>query len=138
MLAAILDAAGKKYGLGGNLDGANAKPALDLLLEQPKDLYVLELSSFQLETTEALNAEVAVLLNVSMDHMDRYDDMDEYLVAKQRIFRGCKKVVINRSEPSSAPQNLDALPSIDFGFDRPGVNGLGLLQEGRSISRFSV
>ena len=130
MLAAILDAAGKKYGLGGNLDSASAKPALELLLEQPKDLYVLELSSFQLETTEALNAEVAVLLNVSMDHMDRYDDMDEYLVAKQRIFRGCKKVVINRSEPSSAPQNLDALPSIDFGFDRPGVNGLGLLQEG--------
>ena len=126
----FLDAAGKKYGLGGNLDSASAKPALDLLLEQPKDLYVLELSSFQLETTEALNAEVAVLLNVSMDHMDRYDDMDEYLVAKQRIFRGCKKVVINRSEPSSAPQNLDALPSIDFGFDRPGVNGLGLLQEG--------
>ena len=100
---------------------------------------MLELSSFQLETTEALNAEVAVLLNVSMDHMDRYDDMDEYLVAKQRIFRGCKKVVINRSEPSSAPQNLDALPSIDFGFDRPGVNGLGLLQEGKiNISLFSL
>ena len=42
---------------------------------------MLELSSFQLETTEALNAEVAVLLNVSMDHMDRYDDMNEYLIA---------------------------------------------------------
>ena len=130
MFAAILDAAGKKYGLGGNLDSASAKPALDLLLEQPKDLYVLELSSFQLETTEALNAEVAVLLNVSMDHMDRYDDMNEYLIAKQRIFRGCKKVVINRNEPHSTPQNRDSLPSIDFGFDRPGVNGLGLLQEG--------
>ena len=64
-----------------------------------------------------------------MDHMDRYDDMDEYLVAKQRIFRGCKKVVINRSEPPVL-RRTGRLPSIDFGFDRPGVNGLGLLQEG--------
>tara|TARA_B100001057_G_scaffold331247_1_gene331558 strand:- start:1267 stop:2622 length:1356 start_codon:yes stop_codon:yes gene_type:complete len=130
MLASILDAAGKNYGLGGNLDGAKAKPALDLLLEQPKDLYVLEVSSFQLETTESLNAEVAVLLNISMDHMDRYVDMDEYLGAKQRIFRGCKKVVINRDDPHSVPEHGLALPRIDFGLDRPGANGLGLQQEG--------
>lgn len=130
MLAAILDTAGKRYGMGGNLDGAHAKPALDLLLDQPKDLYVLEVSSFQLETTASLNAEVAVLLNISMDHMDRYVDMDEYLGAKQRVFRGCKKVVINRSEPQSAPKHGAALPSIDFGLDRPGINGLGLQQEG--------
>ena len=130
MLAAILDTAGKRYGMGGNLDGAHAKPALDLLLDQPKDLYVLEVSSFQLETTASLNAEVAALLNISMDHMDRYVDMDEYLGAKQRVFRGCKKVVINRSDPQSAPKHSAALPSIDFGLDRPGINGLGLQQEG--------
>jgi len=52
ILARILEKAGKKYGLGGNLDGTNFKPALDLLSEAPKDFYILELSSFQLETTE--------------------------------------------------------------------------------------
>jgi UDP-N-acetylmuramoylalanine--D-glutamate ligase len=128
MLTKILDKAGINYGLGGNLDGTNFKPALDLLQEARKDLYVLELSSFQLETTAELGAEVAVLLNLSEDHMDRYEDINEYHTAKQRIFKGCKKIVVNHDDSFSYPVETRDVPMWDFGFSRSGVNGLGLLE----------
>jgi UDP-N-acetylmuramoylalanine--D-glutamate ligase len=130
MLAAILKKAGKNFGLGGNLDGENFKPALDLLAEDEKELYLLELSSFQLETTESLGAEVATILNLSADHMDRYEGISDYHRAKQRIFRACKQLVVNRDDKDSYPaEEIDAAVW-DFGFGRPGVNGLGLLEEG--------
>ena len=129
ILAQIFENAGKKFGLGGNLDGINFKPALDLLSEEKKDYYVLELSSFQLETTENLGAEVAVILNLSADHMDRYENLEEYRQAKLRVFNGCKQLVINRDDSNSYPQSELSLPVWDFGFSRPGVNGLGLLEE---------
>jgi UDP-N-acetylmuramoylalanine--D-glutamate ligase len=129
ILAEILEQAGSSFGLGGNLDGVKCKPALDLLLEERKDLYVLELSSFQLETTEKLGAEVAAVLNLSEDHMDRYDSMAEYYQAKLRIFSGCKKIVVNRDDPHSRPQTELDVAQWEFGFGRPSVNGLGLLEE---------
>jgi len=129
LLASILSAARIDYGLGGNLDGANFKPALDMLLQPRKELYVLELSSFQLETTECLGASVATLLNLSADHLDRYDSIEEYAHAKQRIFRGCKKIVVNRDDPNSQPETDSDVPKLDFGFGRPGINGFGLLEE---------
>ena len=129
ILAEILKKAGKKYGLGGNLDGVNFKPALDLLGEGKKDFYVLELSSFQLETTEKLSAEVAAILNLSPDHMDRYETLEEYHRAKLRVFNGCKQILINRDDDYSYPQKKLGLPVWDYGFSRPGVNGLGLLEE---------
>ncbi len=129
MLAAILNAAGIDYGLGGNLDGNNFKPALDMLLEPEKSVYVLELSSFQLETTESLGAEVATLLNLSADHLDRYENIEEYAAAKQRIYNGCKNIVVNRDDPYSEPAMDLNVPMMDFGFGRPGANGFGLLEE---------
>jgi UDP-N-acetylmuramoylalanine--D-glutamate ligase len=129
ILAEILKKAGKKYGLGGNLDGANFKPALDLLGEGKKDFYVLELSSFQLETTEKLSAEVAAILNLSPDHMDRYETLEEYHRAKLRVFNGCKQILVNRDDDYSYPQKKLGLPVWDYGFSRPGANGLGLLEE---------
>ncbi len=129
ILAGILSKAGMNFGLGGNLDGANFKPALDLLEEEEKDFYILELSSFQLETTEKLGAEVAVILNLSADHMDRYESLDEYHKAKLKIFNGCKNLVINRDDVYSYPVTELNVPIWDFGFSRPGVNGLGLLEE---------
>lgn len=129
ILAAILTKKGKNFGLGGNLDGANFKPALDLLDEEEKDLYLLELSSFQLETTRNLGAEVAVILNLSADHMDRYESLDEYHKAKLRIFNNCKQVVVNRDDIYSYPVTQLDVPIWDFGFSRPGANGLGLLEE---------
>jgi len=86
--------AGKKVGVGGNL----GIPALDLL-EQVAELYVLELSSFQLERTSALNAAAATVLNVSADHLDRHADIAKYAQEKQNIFYGNGVMVINVDDP---------------------------------------
>lgn len=103
LLAAMLRAAGKDFGLGGNLDGAQFKPALDLLEEAPREIYLLELSSFQLETTHELNAFAVALLNLSEDHMDRYTDATEYLSAKQKIFCGARHAVVNSGNALTLP-----------------------------------
>ncbi|UAW99005.1 UDP-N-acetylmuramoyl-L-alanine--D-glutamate ligase [Halopseudomonas nanhaiensis] len=117
-------AAGKRVGVGGNL----GTPALDLL-EEGAELYVLELSSFQLETTERLNAEVATVLNISEDHMDRYANLAAYHQAKHRIFRGARKVVINRDDSLSRPLVADDLPRWTFGLSRSDFHGFGLTTE---------
>ncbi|MEA3278829.1 MAG: UDP-N-acetylmuramoyl-L-alanine--D-glutamate ligase [Pseudomonadota bacterium] len=83
-----------RVAVGGNL----GDPALDLLAEGV-ELYVLELSSFQLESTETLEPQVATVLNVSPDHMDRYPDLAAYAAAKARIFRGARTAVLNRDDP---------------------------------------
>jgi UDP-N-acetylmuramoylalanine--D-glutamate ligase len=115
-------AAGKKVAVGGNL----GTPALDLLADDV-ELYVMELSSFQLETTHSLNAEVATCLNVSEDHMDRYSDMQAYHLAKHRIFRGARQVVVNRDDALSRPLVADQLPCWSFGLGKPDFKGFGLL-----------
>ena len=89
-------AAGLKAGVGGNL----GTPALDLLAEGAVDIYVLELSSFQLETVASLNAAAAVVLNVSEDHMDRYRSMHDYTEAKARIYAGEGAMIINLDDPA--------------------------------------
>ncbi len=129
MLAAILDEAGVDYGLGGNLDGSRFRPVLELLGERARDWYVLEVSSFQLETVERLNAKVALLLNLSADHLDRYDSMEEYARAKQRIFRGSGSIVLNRDEAWSRPpaqHEGDDVPVLSYGLDEPAPGQFGL------------
>ena len=118
-------AAGRKVAVGGNI----GTPALDLLSDDV-ELYVLELSSFQLETTERLNAEVATCLNVSEDHMDRYDGMQHYHLAKHRIFRGAKQVVVNRDDALSRPLIADQVPCWTFGLGKPDFKRFGLIEEG--------
>lgn len=117
-------AAGKRVAVGGNL----GTPALDLLADDV-ELYVVELSSFQLETCERLNAEVATCLNVSEDHMDRYDGMADYHLAKHRIFRGAKQVVVNRADALSRPLIADTVPCWTFGTNKPDFKGFGLIEE---------
>jgi len=85
---------GIQVAVGGNL----GTPALDLL-DDTVELYVLELSSFQLETTRSLRAAVAAVLNVSPDHMDRYPDIGSYAGAKARILRGAGVGVFNADDP---------------------------------------
>ena len=106
-------AAGRNVQVGGNI----GTPALDLL-DQGADLYVLELSSFQLETTEELGALAATVLNVSDDHMDRYPVKMAYFQAKQRIYRGCKNAIVNLDDALSTPMARDTLRFLCFGFNR--------------------
>jgi UDP-N-acetylmuramoylalanine--D-glutamate ligase len=79
---------------GGNL----GEPALDLLEQPVPGLYVLELSSFQLETTYSLATATATVLNVTPDHLDRYDSIDDYASAKARIFDRCDVAVVNADD----------------------------------------
>ncbi len=116
--------AGKKVAVGGNL----GRPALDLTQDDP-ELYILELSSFQLETTSNLNAEVAVVLNLSEDHLDRHGDMMGYHTAKHRIFQGVKKVVHNRDDSLTRPLVPDATPMQSFGLNAPDMNQYGVLKD---------
>ena len=124
LVGEMAKAAGKKVAVGGNL----GTPALDLLADDV-ELYVMELSSFQLETTHSLNAEVATCLNVSEDHMDRYSGMQAYHLAKHRIFRGARQVVVNRDDALSRPLVADQLPCWTFGLGKPDFRGFGLIEE---------
>ncbi len=113
---------GKKVKVGGNL----GVPALDLL--DPKaELYVLEFSSFQLETTFSLKPAASVVLNISADHMDRYRDLNEYKLTKQRIYLGSGVAVINRDEPSSYSNVLLPQKIIKFGVGAPDKNDFGVV-----------
>jgi UDP-N-acetylmuramoylalanine--D-glutamate ligase len=93
MLGEMASAAGQRVGVGGNL----GTPALDLL-DEAMDLYVLELSSFQLERTTLLNAAAATVLNLSADHLDRHADMSDYAHEKQRVFAGNGVMVLNADD----------------------------------------
>jgi UDP-N-acetylmuramoylalanine--D-glutamate ligase len=94
MLGEMAKYAGIKVGVGGNL----GTPALDLLA-QDADLYVLELSSFQLERTSVLNAAAATVLNISADHLDRHETIARYAYEKETIFKGTGVMVINIDDP---------------------------------------
>ena len=114
--------AGIAVGVGGNI----GTPALDLLL-QPTDLYVLELSSFQMETTHSLRAAVATVLNLSEDHMDRYAGMDDYLAAKLKIYAGAEKILANRDDAATQPSSVTVWQT--FGLDEQGYGRV--LQDGK-------
>jgi len=86
--------AGKRVQLGGNI----GVPALDVLQSPAPDLYVLELSSFQLDTTHSLKPKAAVVLNVSPDHMDRYPSFDDYLHSKLSIYQNAEVAIVNADD----------------------------------------
>ena len=117
----MANAAQRNVGVGGNL----GVPALDLFDAQ-RELYVLELSSFQLERAQPIGAAVATVLNVSPDHMDRYTSVEAYHQAKHRVFRGCKQIVINRADMLTRPLVPPAVIEWSFGLDAPDLNGFGL------------
>jgi len=118
-------AAGRKVLAGGNL----GEPALDLLGEEKPDVYVLELSSFQLQRTETLPAEVAVLLNVSPDHLDWHSDENEYRQSKYRVYREARAAVVNRVDDKAAEfaQYIDRKKT--FGLDEPEDGQYGIRRE---------
>ncbi len=95
LLSAMAQRAGRMVRTGGNI----GVPALDLITDTEPDLYVLELSSFQLETTHSLSPAAAVVLNISADHMDRYSDLEAYSNAKRTIYRNAAVQVVNADDP---------------------------------------
>ena len=115
LVGAMASYAGRDVRVGGNL----GTPALDLIREHEPDLYVLELSSFQLETVSSLQCQAATVLNVSPDHLDRYDSIDSYVRAKRQIYSGAKVQIVNRDDPAaSAPASGKGL-TVSFGLMRP-------------------
>lgn len=96
LVGELISQAGFEVKVGGNI----GEPVLNFLRQPVPDYYVLELSSFQLESTSSLKARVAVILNLSPDHMDRYPSYAAYRQAKQRIYAGCQAAVVNADEPA--------------------------------------
>jgi UDP-N-acetylmuramoylalanine--D-glutamate ligase len=127
LVAHMAQTAGRRVLAGGNL----GVPALDLLEQTVPDLYVLELSSFQLETTWSLKLEAAVVLNVSADHLDRYASVAAYASAKARIFKKAATVVLNADDPWVAAMRGD-IP------DRPPAVGAAGGQGAVRIVTFSI
>jgi len=118
--------AGLNVGVGGNI----GLPVLDFLNMPEKDLYVLELSSFQLETTNDLRAEVACVLNLTPDHLDRYDnDFQKYYQAKHRIFKGCNKVVENLDDPLTHPLVAKQVKITGFRMGESDFSIFGLISQ---------
>jgi len=117
--------AGLNVGVGGNL----GTPALELLSGE-RELYVLELSSFQLERAGELGLGVATVLNISADHLDRHSGMPAYHLAKHRIFRGCKKAVVHRDDQLTLPLVPPTVDVISWGMGEPKLEGFGLRKEG--------
>ncbi|ADP10034.1 UDP-N-acetylmuramoyl-L-alanyl-D-glutamate synthetase [Erwinia sp. Ejp617] len=113
LVGEMAKAAGWQVGTGGNI----GLPALTLL-QQPAQLYVLELSSFQLETTSSLHAAAATILNVTEDHMDRYPlGMQQYRAAKLRIYENATVCVVNADDAMTMPVRGADARCVSFGAD---------------------
>ena len=115
---------GKKVGIGGNL----GPPMLDLL-DKKTELYVIELSSFQLELAEDCQGAVSAILNLSPDHLDRYESFEHYHLAKQRIFIGAVKAVVNRQDVKTYPSSKHNVAVTSFGVDLPEADDFGLCDQ---------
>ena len=124
LLGAMAEAAGRRVLVGGNL----GTPALDLLDAPAPEFYVIELSSYQLETTASLNARAAVVLNVSPHHLDRYADFAEYLATKARIYTGDGVMVLNRDDPAVMSLARPGRESLTFGLGAPDADAYGVLE----------
>ncbi len=143
MVGAMCAAAGLDTQVAGNISPA----VLDALRNRDRQpqVWVLELSSFQLETTCTLDADAAAVLNVTEDHLDRYDSMDAYAAAKARIFQGNGVQVVNRDDARSDAMRIAGRRQASFGLNPPpndrdwGITREGaitwLVQGGRKIMR---
>ncbi|MEM1404744.1 MAG: UDP-N-acetylmuramoyl-L-alanine--D-glutamate ligase [Pseudomonadota bacterium] len=124
MFGAMARQAGVEVAVGGNL----GTPALELL-DEDVELYVLELSSFQLERAGNLNLDVATVLNVTPDHLDRHGNMQRYHQAKHRIFAGCRCAVFHAADPLTIPPLAGNREQIGWTLREPDLNGFGVREE---------
>ncbi|MCU7880577.1 MAG: UDP-N-acetylmuramoyl-L-alanine--D-glutamate ligase [Candidatus Thiodiazotropha sp. (ex Lucinoma aequizonata)] len=121
LLGEMARMAGVRVAIGGNL----GEPAL-ALLDEAVELYVLELSSFQLESTWSLTPTAAVVLNISPDHMDRYRDVDAYVSTKAMLYDGTEVTVINRDDPRVAGMANQQATTVGFTLKTPSGSDFGL------------
>ncbi len=122
LVAKMIEQAGLAMRMGGNI----GITALSLLPDAKDTIDVLELSSFQLDTTYTLALEVACILNISADHLDRYASMQEYIDSKQRIYENARHIVVNRDDENTYPKNHHAI-STSFGLSAPKAKEFGLI-----------
>ena len=125
LVGEMCKAAGLKTIVAGNI----GLPVLDTLSMEAPDVYVLELSSFQLETTSTLQIDAATMLNLSEDHMDRYASFRDYAIAKARIFYNAAIQVLNRDDAWSMMMARPKLPQVTFGLSDVTEDGAYGLQE---------
>lgn len=125
LVGEFLTAAGYQVGVGGNI----GRPALDVLLDDCEcDVYVLELSSFQLETTYSLHSAASTVLNISEDHMDRYAGLDDYIQAKTVVYSDTELAVVPKGYESKLWLTKQ-LRKIYFGLTEPQAdNEYGVIQ----------
>ncbi len=123
LLALMAAQAGKNAVAGGNI----GLPVLDAL-DDDVELYVLELSSFQLETLQHLPMKAAVVLNISADHMDRYKDVSAYASSKQAIYENADVLVLNKDDALASGISVSARNQIRFTLNEPEENEFGLLE----------
>ena len=123
LLGAMARHAGVDVRTGGNI----GTPALDLITADEPDLYVLELSSFQLETLYSLQPLASVVLNISHDHLDRYRDLQDYAAAKQAVYKGAVLQVVNLDDKVAVALADEQRPIVGFTEGIPARNQYGLL-----------
>ncbi|HIP93724.1 MAG TPA: UDP-N-acetylmuramoyl-L-alanine--D-glutamate ligase [Leucothrix sp.] len=130
LLDLMAQKSGIKVGTGGNIGTA----ALDLLSNEETELFILELSSYQLETTPSLQTLAAVILNLSEDHLDRYNNnFEEYAQAKAVIYHNCEHIICNREDAHSlrfAKQAAGEKAITSFGLNEPETGVGGSVQYG--------
>ena len=122
LVAQMAHSANVKAYAGGNL----SPPALSLLEHKDAKLFILELSSFQLESTQSLQPEVSVVLNISPDHLDRHGDVDNYAKIKERIYTNSRVSVINRDDDYVSKMKVSG-DVISFGLQYPDKNEFGVI-----------
>jgi UDP-N-acetylmuramoylalanine--D-glutamate ligase len=116
----MIRASQHRVAVGGNI----GNPALTLFNAPTPDFYVLEISSFQLETTYSLKADIATVLNISPDHLDRHKTLETYTQTKQRIYHHCETAVWNRDDPTTHPAVTSYKPKkiVSFGLEKTSAN----------------
>lgn len=136
LLAEMASVAGRDVRVGGNI----GTPALELIKENEPDFYLLELSSFQLESTHSLNAAATVVLNVSADHMDRYTGLDDYIASKKRIYsdaglNGQGVAVFNRDDAHVVAMLAENTrqEKISFGLGMPAKDQFGRVSQNNEL-----
>ena len=116
----------EQSGLSAQLAGNIGTPVLDVIAFGKPDFYILELSSFQLETLSSLNAVAALVLNISADHMDRYANISEYISAKQTIYDGDGHMIINTDDAQVVAMQESNRNSISYGLSESDINDFGI------------